>query len=157
MKLADVGCLLLASTVSFACSTESEFDTSITSNSIVGEAVQYIGVSGCAHDATPQFCEVAYSIPVGTAALLEVQYTVPSNHCSSVRVHYFLDGTRVYSSLFLGWVGGPVLGGLTTGFINLGPVAPGGHLVEVRAEGQVGGCNNGWLASWGGELRLRTN
>jgi len=157
MKLAGVECLLLASTVSFACSTGAEFDTNITSNSIIGEIVQHVSVSGCAHDATSQFCELAYSVPVGTADLLEVQYTVPSEHCSSVRVHCFLDGARVYTSPFLGWVDGPVLGGLTTGFINLGPVAPGGHLVEIRAEGQVGGCNNGWLGSWGGELRLRTN
>jgi hypothetical protein len=110
---------------------------------------------------TGQLCDPPYSISVKTESLLQVQYTVRSTHCSSVRLHILVDGKSVYTSGFLGWPGasGEFAGlPLDTGLVNVGPVSRGTHTVGLQAEGQISGCNvAGYLASWGGSARVLTS
>jgi hypothetical protein len=85
---------------------------------------------------------------------------VLSTHCSSLRVHLFVDGTLKVTTGFLGWPGAPSPFAelpLDTGLVDLGPVSPGAHLISVQAEGQVSGCNFGQPSSWGGSLKVLTN
>lgn len=111
---------------------------------------------GFCNDGT-QLCDPPYPLPVETGGELQVQYFVPSSHCSSQRLHLFLDGVPAHTTGFLGWEGaGGVFAGLPldSGMIDLGPVTPGDHLLEIQAEGQVGGCNGGRLNSWAGSLTI---
>jgi endonuclease YncB( thermonuclease family) len=104
---------------------------------------------------TGQLCEPPFSVSVETGSVLQVQYLVRSTHCSSLRVHLFVDGTLKVTTGFLGWPGAPSpFAGLPldTGLVDLGPVSPGAHLISVQAEGQVSGCNFGQPFSWGGSL-----
>src|SRR5215475_11984448 len=109
---------------------------------------------------TGQLCDPPLLVPVETASVLQVQYTVRPTHCGSVRVHLFVDGALEATSDFLGWPGAPAPFSdlaLDTGLVDLGPVPPGAHVVAVQAEGQVGGCNVGQLPDWGGSLRVVTS
>jgi hypothetical protein len=102
-----------------------------------------------------QFCLPAAAFSLETESVLKAEYLV-SAHCSSVSVSFFVDGTLRHTSGFLGWPG--ATGGfaslpLSTGLLDFGPVSAGVHQLEIQAEGQIGGCNTGGLASWGGTLR----
>jgi hypothetical protein len=104
-----------------------------------------------------QLCDPPFLLHVETGADLQVQYFVPSSHCSSQRLHLFVDGVLVRTTGFLGWEGATgVFAGLPleTALMDLGPVSPGGHILEIQAEGQVGGCNRGRLNSWAGSLTI---
>ena len=108
-----------------------------------------------------QLCDPPFSVDVQTDSELSVKYTV-TGHCSSIRVHVFLDGNPVRTSEFFGWVlSSPpppfdVLP-LMTPIIDLGPVTPGIHQVSLQGEGQVSGCNSGALGVWTGTLTTFTN
>jgi RTX calcium-binding nonapeptide repeat (4 copies) len=109
---------------------------------------------------TEQLCDPPFSVSGEIGSVLQVQYFVRSTHCSSLRVHLFLDGTLKVTTGFLGWVGAPPPFAelpLDTGLVDLGPVAPGTHLISVQAEGQVSGCNLGNPFDWGGSLKVLTN
>ena len=109
---------------------------------------------------TGQLCDPAFSVSGEIGSVLQVQYFVRSTHCSSLRVHLFVDGTLKVTTGFLGWPGAPSPFAelpLDTGLVDLGPVSPGAHLISVQAEGQVSGCNVGKPLSWGGSLKVLTN
>jgi hypothetical protein len=108
---------------------------------------------------TGQLCEPPFAITIATESLLQVQYAVRFDHCSSVRLHIFVDDVLVQTTDFLGWPGaGGTFAGLPleTALLDLGPVSPGTHVLELQAEGQVSGCNTGNLLHWGGSLRVLT-
>lgn len=109
---------------------------------------------------TGQLCDPPFSVSGEIGSVLQVQYFVRSTHCSSLRVHLFVDGTLKVTTGFLGWPGAPSPFAelpLDTGLVDLGPVSPGAHLISVQAEGQVSGCNLDQPLSWGGSLRVLTN
>ena len=104
-----------------------------------------------------QLCDPPFSVSLETGSVLQAQYFVRRTHCSSVRVHLFVDGTLKATTGFLGWPGAPSPFAelpLDTGLVDLGPVSPGAHLISFQAEGQVGGCNSGQPGSWGGSLEV---
>ncbi|MGH8564126.1 MAG: calcium-binding protein [Gammaproteobacteria bacterium] len=104
-----------------------------------------------------QLCDPPFSVSLETGSVLQARYFVRSTHCSSVRVHLFVDGTLKATTGFLGWPGAPSPFAelpLDTGLVDLGPVSPGTHLISFQAEGQVGGCNSGQPESWGGSLEV---
>ena len=106
-----------------------------------------------------QLCSPMFSSTVETQSELQVKFTVPPGHCSSIDVHIFLDGNPVGDTGFLGWSGAPPpfdLLPLMSGIIDLGPVSPGTHEISLQGEGQISGCNIGELAGWGGTLTTFT-
>ena len=84
-----------------------------------------------------------------TVSELQVKYVAPREHCSSVRMHFLLDGIERGASEPL-WAGRP------SRFFDFGRVSAGEHVVGLRAEGLRGGCNVGRLASWGGFAVVRS-
>jgi len=114
----------------------------------------------CTNPPNVQLCVPPFSTTVQTLSNLQVQYFVPQTHCSSVRVHIFLDGNPVHTTGFLSWFGAPPPFDslpLNSGIIDLGTVTPGMHTIDVQAEGQVSGCNEGGLAKWEGALKVVTS
>ena len=99
---------------------------------------------------TGQLCRPSFSISIQTGSLLQVEYVAPSTHCSSIRLHIFVDGNLKETTGFLG-------PGAGTGLLDLGPVTAGTHAISLQAEGQLGGCNFGDLVAWGGSLRVFTS
>ena len=98
-----------------------------------------------------QLCEPPAEVAVSTSEVIRaVEFTASAVHCSEIRVYISIDGVLEYTSAFLGPGG-------STGVINVGPVAPGSHTIEVQAEGTVGGCNAGRLISWAGDLKVTTS
>ncbi len=108
-----------------------------------------------------QLCEPPFSTVITTDSMFKIEYSVPSGHCSSVRLHIFVDGSSRMTTGFLGWVGAPPPFDtlpLSTGPIDLGPVSSGPHVLAVQAEGQPGWCTpspSPW--TWGGTLHVYTN
>jgi uncharacterized membrane protein len=114
-----------------------------------GEAVEEISVgSSCS---AGQVCDSVPFVTRETSATLRAEYVTSPSHCSSVGMIYFLD--------LLGAVAtAPAQPAATsTGLLDLGPVAPGQHDIGLQAFGVEGGCNSGFLANWGGTLRLTTS
>ncbi len=75
---------------------------------------------------------------------------VGNNGCSSIRVTPYLNGKALPTSEFLGWSGSNTGRNLITRSYNLGRLRKGKYLFQLAAEGIVGGCNIGYLGSWGG-------
>lgn len=86
---------------------------------------------------------------VNTLAELQVKYEAPAGHCASLRMHFLLDGVERATSA-------PIAPGKSSDYIDFGVVAAGEHVVGLRAEGLLGGCDVGQLASWGGFAVVRT-
>jgi hypothetical protein len=90
-----------------------------------------------------------YSIQATTTGALRVNYVAPQTHCSSLRMHFLLDGRERT-------VSGEIGPGQRTGFVDLGPVSPGSHVVGLQAEGIPGGCNSGKIVAWEGSAEVWT-
>jgi len=107
-----------------------------------------------------QICFPLWTMTITTDSQLDLSYTAPG-HCSSVRVHIFVDGVELppplSPSVFIGWKGGPPSLPIDTGVIHAGPVSAGDHLLGLQAEGRLGGCNIGLLAGWGGTVTVSTS
>lgn len=108
-----------------------------------------------------KLCDEYLNLTVPTHSVLRVRYYVGSIQCHSIRLNFIVDGKHIAKSEFLGWPGAPpeYANLLTdTGFIDLGPVKRGTHLVRIQGEGQPSGCSkNGHIKSWGGSLRIVTS
>jgi hypothetical protein len=92
-----------------------------------------------------ELCDNTFSQPISTNTTLRVQYVASAGHCSNVAAHILVDGVERAVTAFL-------TPGQASGFFDVGPVSPGTHTVALRGEGQVGGCNVGNLANWGGTM-----
>jgi hypothetical protein len=90
-----------------------------------------------------------YTINATTTGTLMVNYAAPRTHCSSLRMHFLLDGHEKIIS-------GDIAPGQRTGFVDLGPVSPGTHVVGLQAEGIPGGCNTGKTLAWEGDAEVWT-
>ena len=98
-----------------------------------------------------QVCSPLFSASVNVlSGPITIMYTASPEHCSDVQAQVFVDGTPIYTSAFLG-------PGQSTGPIGTSPLAAGLHTVAIQATGEVGGCNEGQLSSWGGTLTLSGN
>lgn len=96
-----------------------------------------------------QLSSDAQELRANTRAELQVKYVAPAEHCSSVRMHFLLDGMERGESV-------PISPGKSSGYFDFGVVAAGEHVVGLRAEGIPGGCNSGQLTAWGGFAVIRT-
>jgi hypothetical protein len=96
-----------------------------------------------------QLCNSIPTIAVTTTGLLQAQFSLGVTACSNIRIHFLVDGTEIGATGF-------VAPGGSSSTINLGPVSSGSHTVGLQAEGQVGGCNVGTLASWAGTALVTT-
>jgi hypothetical protein len=91
------------------------------------------------------------TINITTGGVLQAQYiSSGAGACSSIRIHWLVDGTEVAVTGFVAPAG-------SSGFSNLGPVSAGPHVLGLQAEGQVGGCNTGTLGSWDGTAQATTS
>jgi hypothetical protein len=90
------------------------------------------------------FCQPPFSLPITTSSLLEVEYTARSSHCASINIYVYVDNEQVEMV-------GPLSAGQTTGLLDIGPVLPGNHVIDLYAE-YVAGCGDGQLSNWGGEV-----
>jgi hypothetical protein len=91
-----------------------------------------------------------YTFSVTTTGQLEVEYIASPGHCSNVIMRFLVDGSQVAATA-------PLTPGQSSGFVTLGPVSAGAHVVGLQAEGVVSGCNVGVLANWGGTANARTS
>lgn len=96
-----------------------------------------------------QLCNNIATLNVSTTGLLQAQFIGASTLCSNIRIHFLVDGNEVAVTPFVGASG-------SSGIFNLGPVSSGSHILGLQAEGQVGGCNSGALASWAGTVQVTT-
>lgn len=75
-------------------------------------------------------------------------------HCGDIRIHVYLDTKKVFVS---GWMGyddrNPQLP-LKTSKITIHDVPDGLHYVGLIPEARTGGCNSGFIQSWGGTAVL---
>ena len=108
-----------------------------------------------------QLCEPAYSTQFQTssASVIKVNYKVGPLHCSSSKIHFFIDDVEKYVSDWLGWTNAPAPNNtlpLSTGLVDLGSVSSGTHTLSIKAEGKVAGCNTGKVSSWQGTVDITT-
>ena len=94
-----------------------------------------------------QLCDNTFSQSVTTTSNLRVEYFASAGHCSPVLAHILVDGVERAATAFLS-------PGQASGVFDVGPVTAGSHVVALRGEGTVGGCNGGNLLNWGGTLAI---
>jgi len=107
----------------------------------------------CGTPGTQRSSQLDFRINLTTHGVLRMQYNVPAIHCSDIRLHILVDDQEVRVTEFIG----PVSGTMTTGSLDLGPVASGAHSLTLSPEGRIGGCNTGWLYNWFGTLIVKTD
>jgi hypothetical protein len=98
-----------------------------------------------------QLCNTmaTFTLPIlGAGGFGEARFTPGPLTCSDLRIHFFIDGTERNVTGFVG-------PGASTGFVSLGFIGPGKHVVGVQAQGEVSGCNIGTLVSWAGKVHLQ--
>jgi hypothetical protein len=107
---------------------------------------QQIWVSQCTHGSNSEHCDQAPGAAIDTSGpTLKIAFTASPKHCSDIQVTFLVDGNIVTGGL-------RVAPGQT---VTANPgVGAGHHYVQVEANGIQGGCNQGTLESWGGELHL---
>ena len=77
-----------------------------------------------------------------------LKFTSSETGCSSVRVKPSINGRALGWSAFLGYAGSGT--SLNSRIYKLGVLPAGTFLISTVAEGTYGGCNIGYLGSWGG-------
>lgn len=107
----------------------------------------------CGTPGTQRSSQLDFRVNLTTHGVLRMQYNVPAIHCSDIRLHILVDDQEVRVTEFIG----PVSGTMTTGSLDLGPVASGAHSLTLSPEGRIGGCNTGWLYNWFGTLIVNTD
>lgn len=107
---------------------------------------QYIEVPDCAvTPAAPQVCEQVPSLEVTAQGPARVEFTASPRHCSDMNATVLVDGKAL---------GAKDLGpGQSDGGYSI-TLSPGKHTVGVKAVGIQGGCNEGKIGSWGGNIRV---
>jgi hypothetical protein len=71
-------------------------------------------------------------------------------HCGDIRLHVYLDAKKVFVSGWLGYDDRDVRIPLKTSKIIIQDIPAGLHNVSLIPEGRTGGCNSGFIQSWGG-------
>lgn len=103
-------------------------------------------------DQTPQVCDPSKKLKVrvqhGTVRIKRLRYVASTEHCSRARVLVSLDGDAIGK----------------TDYVNAGEQATvddlrvtlekGLHRFGFRVKGRTGGCNSGFVGSWGGKITL---
>ncbi len=109
---------------------------------------QIIEVPQCV-PGTDQFCPQMPTVPftVLNERSILVEFTGTTNGCSDIIAHIFLDGQE--------WGSNRVSPGGTDGGYEI-PVTRGNHTIGVQAEGIEGGCNDGVLSAWGGNVHIES-
>jgi hypothetical protein len=115
-------------------------------------------------NATSQTCQTRYSkaVTLSSQTSLAVKYDVPTNHCSAVKLNIYVDGSLYKTTDYLGWYSTSAYPNngiysnspLTTGILDLGLFNAGSHTVSLEVVGAQGGCNLGYVESWGGSLSI---
>ncbi len=113
---------------------------------------------GCDNNST-QVCTVNHdkTFTMSTSGTASASIQVGPNHCSAIKVTTYVDNVLIGTTPFLGWVGDPQSRPLTSSLFNNLNLSTGSHKISLKAEGTPGGCNNGFLSSWGGTLNIQTN
>ena len=114
------------------------------------EHLNRFGPFALASDGVGQLSSSAYSFGVRTDGVLRIGYRAPRSQCGALRVHLSVDERAAVASA-------PVGPGQQSDIIDLGPLAPGAHVVRVVAEGVAGGCNGRGVKSWGGTILAWTS
>lgn len=101
---------------------------------------------------TGQVCDPPQTLVIGDPTrrmkVKKFLYTALSAHCSAGRLLIELDGALVGRMKF-------VAGSEQATLRKRLRLEPGEHTLAFRFEGRVGGCNAGYVASWGGEIAVR--
>jgi hypothetical protein len=100
----------------------------------------------CGIQGTQMSPQIDYNLDIETLGVLQVEFTALNRLCSDMRLHILLDGVEWETSNYFG------MDSKTTGVLDLGPVSSGKHTLKFQPEGRLGGCNTGYLESWGGPL-----
>lgn len=99
-----------------------------------------------------QLCDppatLTVDVPTGRVIVTKITYEAPTGHCSSGRLHVAADGREIAVMRYV------AARESTTKRRHLA-LRAGSHPFEFRFEGTVGGCNAGYVASWGGQVTLR--
>lgn len=83
------------------------------------------------------------------------EYFVPVSiepHCSDVKLHIFLDDIKLGETDWLGYKDRQDGLPLKTGVIAIENISPGKRMLKLIPEGRKGGCNEGYIAAWGGTI-----
>ncbi|MBS0195956.1 MAG: hypothetical protein JSR77_04285 [Planctomycetes bacterium] len=97
--------------------------------------------------ATGQDCGTVVTFDEYSAGVLSLAMQAAGTHCSDVSMDFYVDGLFAFSTGFLA-------PGESSPLVDVGPVSPGVHTIEIHALGREGGCNAGILAGWGGTVTL---
>ena len=99
-----------------------------------------------------QVCDPPATLPIGDPTrklkLKKFVYQAASAHCSAGRLLIELDGALIGRMRF-------VAGSESATLKKRIRLQPGQHALAFRFEGRPGGCNTGYVASWGGDITVQ--
>jgi hypothetical protein len=83
-----------------------------------------------------------------SGTLTSVKYTTPATHCSAVLLHVLRTGREVAKT-------GRLAAGVSTVRLTTHVRLPAGLTkLYFQAQGFIGGCNTGYVGSWGGKITV---
>jgi hypothetical protein len=96
---------------------------------------------------TGQLCSPSFSTTVNLASAgsITLMFTPNAAGCSKAEFYISVDGVQLAQTPFL--APGQASSAYPTATLSVGP-----HAISIQAQGEVGGCNEGALGSWGGSL-----
>jgi len=98
-----------------------------------------------------QLCDPPQTLAIGDPAkkltIRKIVYEASAEHCSAGRLLIDLDGQPFGKMKF-------VIGRERSTLRKRRALAPGTHTLAFRFEGRTGGCNAGYVASWGGAITV---
>jgi len=127
-----------------APSTHASTETNASLSPRIVPVVIQVGAQG-GLPKTQSSAPLDVNVPFETQGYLSFSMETSAAACSDIRLRISGDERPVLTTNFF-------RGQL--GQTELGTVAAGSHMLRLSPEGKPGGCNEGWLQSWGGKLTL---
>lgn len=105
-----------------------------------------------------QTCAINHEkqVTLSKQGTINASYTINPNHCSAIKIETYVDGVLKGATDFIGWNGDPLARSTSAALLNNLSVGAGTHTIALKAIGEVGGCNQGNLVSWGGTMTVET-
>jgi hypothetical protein len=120
-------------------------------------SVRHVAIANKCSGGT-QICDPMFEVDIRANSKISVDFS-SGRPCSSIRLHFYLDGELVATSSWLGWPDATRNGATLPMSINgldLGAIDEGTYKLAAQGEGRLGGCNKGELGFWSGDLTVHT-
>jgi hypothetical protein len=93
-------------------------------------------------------------INADSSGMVQFKFVSSKHQCSDLRIHLSIDDLDLGPTEWIGYPGRnpPLI--LDTDITTITKLSPGKHILTLQPEGRPGGCNQGYIQTWEGEIHL---